>query len=124
MAQFNAYKPFPELAVNGQLTLIENIADVAGLSAAYDGLRMALHGQPPPSDQGMTGDQQFFASFGQVWRQKIREKALQQSLLTDGHSPPEYRADTVRNLDAWYPAFGVKPGEKLYLAPDARVRVW
>ncbi len=74
--------------------------------------------------QGLTGDQQFFLSFAQSWRTKIREAAARQRLLTDGHAPAEYRADTVRNLDAWYAAFAVKPGQTLYLAPAERVRMW
>ena len=74
--------------------------------------------------QGLTGDQQFFLSFAQSWRTKIREPALRQRIVTDGHAPAEYRADTVRNLDAWYDAFAVKPGQALYLAPKDRVRVW
>ena len=73
---------------------------------------------------GLTGDQQFFLSFAQTWRRKTREPALRHQILTDGHAPAQYRADTVRNLDAWYEAFGVKPGQALYLAPAERVRVW
>jgi len=77
-----------------------------------------------PAVNGLSADQQFFLSFAQSWRQKIREPALRQRIVTDGHSPAEYRADTVRNLDAWYPAFDVQPGQKLYLPPGERVRVW
>jgi putative endopeptidase len=122
--QYNAYHPFPDLAVNGELTSSENIADVAGLAAAYDAYRLSLGGNEAPTVQGLTGDQQFFISFAQGWRRKSREQALRRQVLTDGHAPAEYRGDTVRNLDAWYPAFGVKPGAKLYLAPADRVRVW
>jgi predicted metalloendopeptidase len=122
--QFNAYKPFPDLAVNGKLTLSENIADVAGLAVAYDAYRLSLGGREAPAAQGLTGDQQFFLSFAQVWRNKIREAALRRRVLTNGHSPAEYRADTVRNLDAWYAAFSAMPGEKLFLAPPDRVSVW
>lgn len=122
--QFDGYKPFPDLAVNGKQTLGENIADVAGLSAAYDGWKESLHGKPAPERQGLTGDQQFFISFGQSWRYKAREQALRQQVLTDGHAPAQYRAQTVRNLDAWYPAFDVKPGQTLYLAPKDRVKMW
>src|SRR6266508_454211 len=122
--QYDAYRPFPDLAVNGRLTLSENIADVAGLAAAYDAYRLSLEGREAPVVQGLSGDQQFFLSFAQNWRQKIREPALRQRILTDSHSPAEYRADTVRNLDAWYTAFSVKPGQALYLAPKDRVRVW
>jgi predicted metalloendopeptidase len=122
--QFDGYKPFPDLAVNGKQTLGENIADVAGLSAAYDGWKLSLHGKPAPERQGLTGDQQFFLSFAQSWRYKAREQALRQQVLTDGHAPAQYRAQTVRNLDAWYPTFDVKPGETLYLAPKDRVKMW
>ena len=122
--QYDAYKPFPDLAVNGKLTLGENIADVAGLAASYDAYRLSLGGKPGPVVNGLTSDQQFFISFAQSWRQKVREPALRQQVLGDGHAPNEYRADTVRNLDPWYGAFGVKPGQALYLAPDDRVQVW
>jgi putative endopeptidase len=122
--QYDGYRPFPDLAINGKQTLSENIADVAGLAASYDAYRISLGGKEAPVVQGLSGDQQFFLAFTQSWRQKIREPALRQRILTDGHSPAEYRADTVRNLDAWYDAFAVKPGEKLYLAPPDRVQVW
>jgi putative endopeptidase len=124
IAQYNGYRPFPDLAVNGALTVNENIADVAGLAVAYDAYRLAFDGREAPTVRGMTGDQQFFVSFAQSWRRKAREPALRRQVLTDGHAPAEYRGDTVRNLDAWYPAFGVKPGDALYLPPADRVRVW
>jgi len=124
VAQFNAYRPFPDIAVNGKQTLSENIADVAGLSVAYDAWRLTLAGKPAPGAAGLSAEQLFFLSFAQSWRQKIREPALRQRIVTDGHAPAEYRADTLRNLDPWYDAFGVKPGQKLYLAPADRVRVW
>jgi predicted metalloendopeptidase len=104
--------------------LSENIADLAGLAVAYDAWKLSLNGKPATVVDGFTGDQQFFISYAQSWRDKTRESALRQQIITDGHAPSEYRADTVRNLDAWYQAFDVKPGEKLYLAPDARVRIW
>lgn len=122
--QFDAYRPFPDVHVNGKLTLSENIADVAGLAASLDAFHLSLAGKPAPVVDGFTGDQQFFLSFGQSWRTKMREAALRQRLVGDGHAPAEYRADTVRNLDAWYAAFDVKPGQKLYLAPKDRVRIW
>jgi predicted metalloendopeptidase len=122
--QYDGYRPFPDLAVNGKLTLSENIADVAGLAAAYDAYKLSLGGKKASAVQGLSGDQQFFLAFTQSWRQKIREPALRQRILTDGHAPAQYRGETVRNLDAWYAAFDVKPGEKLYLAPAERVRVW
>jgi putative endopeptidase len=123
VAQFNAYRPFPDLAVNGRQTLSENIADVAGLTVTYDAYRLAF-GKTAPTVMSLTPDQQFFISFAQSWRQKIRDAALRQRIITDGHAPAEYRADTVRNLDSWYGAFAVKPGEALYLAPPQRVHMW
>ena len=122
--QYNGYKPFPDLAVNGKLTLSENIADVAGLAAAYDAYRISLGGKEAPVVDGMTGDQQFFIAFAQSWRTKSREAAARQRIVTDAHAPARYRADTVRNLDAWYAAFDVKPGQGLFLSPEERVRVW
>jgi putative endopeptidase len=124
VAQYDAYKPFPDLAVKGQQTLGENIADVAGLTAAYDAYRLSLRGKPAQVVQGMSGDQQFFVSFAQSWRRKSREQAMRSLILADGHAPAEYRASTVRNIDAWYRAFDVKSGDGLYLAPADRVRVW
>ncbi|CAN5183090.1 M13 family metallopeptidase [soil metagenome] len=123
-AQYSGYKPFPDLALNGEQVLSENIADLAGLNAAYDAYRLGSGGKEGAPLRGLTGDQQFFLSFGQSWRGKVREAALRQQVVTDGHAPEEFRADTVRNLDAWYPAFDVKPTEKLALSPDKRVRVW
>ncbi len=123
-AQFDAYRPFPDLAVHGKQTLSENIADLAGLAAAHDAWLLSLGGKPAPSGQGFSAEQEFFISYGQGWRTKRREAALRQQIITDGHAPEEYRADTVRNLDAWNLAFDVKPGEGLYLAPADRVRLW
>jgi endothelin-converting enzyme/putative endopeptidase len=123
-AQYDTYKPFSDLSVNGKQTLAEDIADMAGVSAAYDGYRAALAGKSAPSQDGFTGDQQFFIAFGQNWGTKIREASLRRQVMTDSHAPAQYRAATVRNIDAWYPAFEVKPGETLYLAPPERVRIW
>jgi len=123
-AEFDQYEPLPGLHVNGKLTLSENIADTAGLSASYDGYRRAYGDKPAPSAGGFTGDQRFFLAFAQVWRSKQRPEALRSLLMTDGHAPGGYRADTVRNIDEWYAAFDVKPGQKLYLAPGERVRAW
>jgi predicted metalloendopeptidase len=122
--QFDAYRPFPDLAVNGHQTLGENIADVAGLLAAYDAYRLSLNGRADDVKDGLSGDQRFFISFAQSWRAAIRDAALRTRIATDGHAPDKYRADAVRNLDAWYSAFLVQPRQKLYLAPKARVRVW
>jgi putative endopeptidase len=124
VAQYDAYEPLPGLHINGKLTLSENIADVAGVSAAYDGYRAAYAKAPPPPIEGFSPDQRFFVGFGQIWRSKFRPEALRNRLLTDGHSPGPFRADTVRNVDAWYAAFSVAPGQTLYLTPEARVRVW
>jgi putative endopeptidase len=123
-AQYDAYKPLPDMHVNGELTLGENIADVAGVSISHDAWVMSLEGQHAPMKDGFTGEQRFFLGFAQVWRNKFREPLLRRLLVTDGHSPGMYRAATVRNLDAWYPAFDVKPGQGLYLAPEQRVKVW
>ncbi len=124
VAQFDAYQPFPDAHVNGKLTSSENIADVAGLNAAYAAYRLANGGKEGPTVQGLTGDQQFSLSFAQAWRFKAREAAARQRLLTDVHAPAQYRGDTVRNLDAWYTAWDVKAGQKLFLEPAARVRVY
>jgi predicted metalloendopeptidase len=122
--QFDAYHPFPDLAVNGHQTLSENIADLAGLGDAYDAYHLSLKGQAPPTIDGMSADQIFFISFGQSWRTKTRDAALRAQIATDGHAPAQYRVQTVRNLDPWYSAFSVKQGEKLYLPENERVRVW
>jgi len=123
-AQFDAYRPFPDLAVNGQQTLSENIADVAGLNDAYDAYRLSLGGKPDAVKEGFTGDQRFFICFAQSWRAKLRDAELRRRIATDGHAPEQYRADTVRNLDQWYAAFSVEPSQKLFLPPNKRVRVW
>ena len=123
-AQYDTYKPLPGLSLNGKQTLAENIADVAGISASYDGYRASLAGKEAPVQDGFSGDKQFFIAFGQDYRAKSREAALRQQVAVDSHSPAEFRADTVRNIDAWYAAFDVKPGETLYLAPAERVRIW
>ncbi|MBR0551372.1 M13 family metallopeptidase [Stakelama marina] len=122
--QFNAYEPLPGIHINGQQTLGENIADVAGLTAAYEAYHASLNGKEAPVIDGLTGDQRFFLAFAQSWREKIRDKALKARIATDAHAPAKYRAETVRNLDAWYKAFDVKPNAKLYLPADKRVHVW
>ena len=123
-AQYDAYKIFPDLSLNGKQTLAENIADVAGLQAAFDAYRASLGGKPAPEQADFDGDQQFFIAYAQSWATKLRDAALREEVLTDTHSPGPWRALTVRNLDAWYAAFGVQPGEKLYLAPADRVQIW
>ena len=111
--------------VNGQLTLGENIADMGGLLVALDAYHLSLKGQPAPVIDGLTGDQRFFLAYGQSWRDKERDEALRQLLASDPHSPEAFRVNgVVRNIDAWYSAFDVKPGEKLYLNPQDRARIW
>ncbi|SEM61746.1 putative endopeptidase [Sphingomonas gellani] len=124
VAQYDAYEPLPGMHVQGRLTLGENSADLAGLSAAYDAYHASLGGKKAPVIDGMTGDQRFYLGWSQVWRRNYREANLRQRLLTDPHSPSQQRADIVRNMDPWYGAFQPKPGQKLYLTPDQRVRVW
>ena len=124
VAQYSAYEVLPGVHVPGEQTLGENIADVAGLAAAFDAYKMSLHGTALPVVAGLTGDQRFFLAFAQSWRHKTREAALRQQIVVDGHAPARERAQTVRNLDPWYEAYDVKPGEKLYLTPDDRVRIW
>ena len=122
--QYDTYEPFPGLHVNGNLTLGENIADVAGLQAAYDAYHASLGGKDGPAIDGFSGDQRFFIAYAQSWATKMREAQLRQRIATDGHAPGQYRAQTVRNLDAWYKAFNVQSGEKLYLAPGKRVPIY
>jgi len=122
--QYDAYEALPGLHVNGQLTLGENIADVAGLQAAYDAYRASLGGREAPVINGLTGDQRFFIAYTQTWASKYRDEALRQRIATDGHAPGQFRALTVRNIDAWYTAFDVQANDAQYLAPDARIRVW
>jgi len=122
--QYNAYEPLPGLHVNGQQTLGENIADVSGLTIAWIAYHKSLDGKPAPVINGLSGDQRFFLAFAQSWRTKTRPAALRAQVIGDGHAPGNFRAQTVRNLDAWYDAFSPKPGEKLYLAPKDRVKIW
>ena len=123
-AQYNAYEPIPGLHLNGKLTMGENVADLAGVTVAYDAYKASLGGGEAPVLDGLTGDQRFYLGWAQVWREKYREQILRQLTLTDPHSPSNFRAQVVRNMDPWYSAFDVQPGEKLYLAPADRVRVW
>ena len=111
--------------VNGKLTMGENIADLGGLTLALDAYHASLHGKPAPVIDGLTGDQRVFLGWAQAWRTKRTDAALHQLVVSDPHSPAQYRVNgPVRNIDAWYEAFGVKPGDKLYLAPEERVRIW
>ena len=122
-AQYDEYRPFPDLHLNGKLTLAENIADVAGLASAYDAYTLSREGKPAVTLEGLTPDQRFFLGFAQAFRGKYREAALRNLVLTDGHSPSMFRTEAVRNLDAWYAAFDVRPGQARYLPPNKRVRV-
>jgi len=124
-AQFDAYSVAPGLNVKGAQTMGENIADLGGILLALDGYRASLRGAPSPMLDGYTGDQRVFLGWAQVWRAKLRLDALKQQVATDVHAPARFRVDgPLRNVDAWYDAFGVKPGAKLYLAPEDRVRIW
>ena len=125
-AQYDAYEPLPGIRINGKLTLGENIADLAGLVIAYKAYHISLHGKPAPVLNGYTGDQRFYLAYAQSWRQKNREATERARLLSNPHSPEDYRVNgVVRNDDNWYAAFPeIKPGDKYYLAPDKRVRLW
>jgi predicted metalloendopeptidase len=124
-AQYSALSPIAGLHVNGELTMGENIADLAGLAMAYRAYHLSLNGRQAPVLDGLTGDQRFFIGWAQVWARKYREDELRKRLLTDPHSPGEYRANAiVANLPQFYAAFGVKPGDKMYRAPQDRVRIW
>ena len=122
--QFASYQPFPGLPVDGKLTLTENIADLGGLAAAFDAYRKTLGSRVTDTDYVREQDRQFFIAYAQTQRRKTTEGATRKQVATDNHAPEDYRADTVRNLDAWYDAFDVRPGQRLYLEPSARVRVW
>ncbi len=123
-AQYDAYQPLPGMHINGRLTLGENIADLAGLSLARDAYLASLNGAAPPVLGGFTADQRFYMAYAQVYRSLSREAYMRQALATDPHSPGEWRAAEVRNVDPWYAAFAVKPGQGMYLPPDKRVRIW
>ena len=125
MAQYNEYAPLPGLHVNGQLTLGENIGDLSGVTVALAAYKLSLHGKAAPVLDGFTGEQRFFLGFGQIWRAKATEGYMRQRVLSNPHSPPEFRVNgVVRNVDGWYEAFDVKPTDKLYLAPDKRIGLW
>jgi putative endopeptidase len=125
-AQYDVYEPVPGTHIKGSLTLGENIGDLGGIEAAYAAYQryQAQHGKAAAIDR-LSGDQRFFLAYAQAWKSKAREGALRQQLLTDPHSPAKYRTNgVVRNVDAWYAAFDVKPGDALYLPPDQRVHIW
>jgi len=124
-AQYSAFEPLPGLHINGELTMGENIADLGGLTLALDAYHESLHGKPAPVLDGFSGDQRVFLGWAQAWRGKVRDDAVRRQVVSDPHSPRQFRVNgPVRNLDAWYQLFGVKAGEKLFVAPDARVRIW
>ncbi|HEY5409534.1 MAG TPA: M13 family metallopeptidase [Caulobacteraceae bacterium] len=123
--QYDSYEPYPGAHVNGGLTMGENIADLGGALIALDAYHNSLGGQPAKVIDGLSGDQRFFLSYAQSWRDKAREDSMRQQMASDPHSPDQYRANgVVRNMDAWYAAFEVKPGDKLYLPPQDRARIW
>ncbi|MFZ5668555.1 MAG: M13 family metallopeptidase [Pseudomonadota bacterium] len=124
-AQYSAFEPYPGAKVQGALTMGENIGDMGGLSLAYDAYLVSLGGRPAPVLDGFTGQQRVFLGWAQVWRQKAREDYVRQQVVTDPHSPAYYRVNgTIRNVDAWYEAFGIKDGDKLFVSPAERVRIW
>ncbi len=123
--QYGAYEGAPGMKVNGKLTLGENIGDQGGVRIALDAYHASLKGKKAPALDGLSGDQRFFLAWAQAWRGKVRDELMRMILVSDTHSPYRWRVDgTLRNIDEWYPAFDVKPGDKLYLAPKDRVRVW
>ena len=124
-AQYDAIEPIPGEHINGKLTMGENIGDLGGINVALDAYHAHLKGVTAPTIDGFTGDQRFFLGYGQIWRSKTRDEALRQQLHTDPHSPGQARVNAVvRNVDGWYAAFDVMPGDKLYLAPADRVKIW
>lgn len=124
VAQFDSYCPLPDLCVNGKRVMSENSADLAGLVVAHDAYILSLKGKPDTVINGLTGEQRFFLAFAQRWRNIQSDAGLRGQLTTDTHAPGEYRSDTVRNLDAWYEAYKIQPGDKLYLKPEDRIRIW
>jgi predicted metalloendopeptidase len=123
--QYGQYEPLPGLRLNGQTTLAENIGDNSGLAVALDAYRLSLGGKPAPKLDGFSGEQRFFLSWSQTYREKVREPQLRRNIASDPHSPAKFRVNgVVRNMDPWYEAFGVKPGDKLYLPPEQRARIW
>jgi putative endopeptidase len=123
--QYSSYEAAPGIFINGDLTMGENIGDMSGLEVAYTAYKMSLNGKPAPVIDGLTGDQRFFLAFAQAWRGKQREDAIKTQVASDPHSPRRYRIiGPLRNLDAWYSAFDIKPGSKFYIAPEKRVRIW
>jgi putative endopeptidase len=123
--QYGAYSPLPGYTLSGELTLGENIADNSGLAIAYKAWKLSLGGKEPAVIDGLSGDARFFLGWAQQWRGKVRDEALLRQIKSDPHSPNEFRVNgAVRNHPAFGPAFGVKPGDRMYLAPQAQVSIW
>jgi putative endopeptidase len=123
--QFDAYQPFPGIHVKGNLTMGENIADLAGVLVALDAYHLSVGNKSAPAIDSLSGDQRFFLSYAQSWREKSTEESIRHQLVSDSHAPVEYRVNgVVRNIDAWYAAFNVKPGDKLFLEPKHRAQIW
>jgi len=123
--EYSNFQVLPGLHVNGAQTMGENIADLGGLLLALDAYHASLHGQPAPALDGFSGDQRVFLGWAQAWRGKLTDDAIRRQVASDPHSPRAFRVNgPVRNIDGWYQAFGVQPTDKLYLAPDQRVRIW
>jgi predicted metalloendopeptidase len=123
--QFAGYSVLDGRHLNGELTLGENIGDLSGMAVAYKAYKLSLGGSPAPEIDGFTGDQRFFLGWAQVWRRNYRDAELLKRLITDPHSPSEFRANgPCSNFDAFYEAFGVKPGDLMYRAPAERVKIW
>jgi putative endopeptidase len=124
VTQFNAYHPFPDVSVNGKLGRTENVADLAGLAAAFDAYRLTLGSRATDKAFVQQSDREFFIAFAQAWRVRLSESAMRKQAATNDHAPEMYRVSTVRNFNAWYEAFDVRPGQRLYLEPGARVHIW
>jgi putative endopeptidase len=123
--QFDTYEALPGLHVIGRNTLGEDMADLAGINIALKAYHLSLNGKKAPVIDGYTGDQRFFLSYGQIWQSKYRDNALRTQVMSNEHAPAQFRViSATRNVDAWYDAFGVKPGDKYYLPPDQRVHLW
>jgi putative endopeptidase len=123
--EFSEFEALPGLKVNGANTIGENIGDLGGLNIAHEAYRISLKGQPSPVIDGLSGDQRFFLAYAQVWREKYRDGALRELVMSDVHSPSQFRVNgPLPNIDAWYAAFDVQPGDKLYIKPEDRVRIW
>ncbi|HUO94297.1 MAG TPA: M13 family metallopeptidase [Rhizomicrobium sp.] len=124
-AQYSSFEPLPGVHVNGNLTMGENIADLGGLTLALDAYHASLGGKPAPVVGGLTGDQRVFLGWAQVWRGKVTDSYVKKQVVSDPHSPRQFRVNgVVHNIDAWYASFDVKPGQKLYVAPEKRVHIW